>query len=310
MTPARAWVALGSGRRLDLLNPSPHDFEDRDLAVGLSRTYRWGGHSRWEHPLTVAQHSLTVLAIRQAHAALSGTPLTPGQALRELLHDAEEALAGPFDPVAPLKPHLGEGYARLVERLHEAVAERYALPPWSPEERALHKRADRLAAASEALHVAGWGRGEIKGCLGIALEPLETDPLQDPSAAETGHLPWEPWPSHLACERLLQELTTLAAAHRRDTTLCALQQAFLRLPARARARLGHIPDGNGPSDALVLVDAADGSATFEGIVVDGERDESGAWLLGDTEFTILTTDGSPDGELIHVRGWNCSTERL
>lgn len=276
MTPARAWVLLGSGRRLDLLNPSPHDFEDSDLAVGLSRTFRWGGHSRWEHPLAVAQHSLTVLAIRRAHAALSGTPLTPGQALRELLHDAEEALAGPFDPVAPLKPYLGEGYARLAERLHAV----------------------------------GWGRREIRDCLGIALEPLETDPLRDAFTAEMGHLPWESWPSRLACERFLQELTTLAAAHRREMTLSALQQAFLRLPVRARARLSHLPGGSGSSDTLVLVDAADGSGTYEGIVVGGERDESGVWLLGDTEFTILTMDVNPEGELIRVQGWNCRTERL
>lgn len=310
MTPARAWVLLGSGRRLDLLNPSPHDFEDSDLAVGLSGTFRWGGHSRWEHPLTVAQHSLTVLAIRKAHATLSGTPLMPGQALRELLHDAEEALAGPFDPVAPLKPYLGEGYARLAERLHAVVAERYELPAWTPEEHALHKRADRLATASEALHTVGWRRREIRDCLGIALEPLETDPLRDAFTAEMGHLPWESWPSRLACERFLQELTTLAAAHRREMTLSALQQAFLRLPVRARARLSHVPGGSGSSDTLVLVDAADGSGTYEGIVVGGERDESGVWLLGDTEFTILTTDVNPEGELIRVQGWNCTTERL
>ena len=65
MKPDRAWVRLGSGRRLDLLNPQPSQWTDCDLAVGLSRTYRWGGHSRWDLPLSVAQHSLLFLVLRQ-----------------------------------------------------------------------------------------------------------------------------------------------------------------------------------------------------------------------------------------------------
>ena len=82
----RAFVLLKSRRRLDLLNPDPHAWTDDDLAAGLSRTMRWGGASRWEHPLSVAQHSLTVLTIREADGAL-----TPGEALRELLHDATDS---------------------------------------------------------------------------------------------------------------------------------------------------------------------------------------------------------------------------
>jgi hypothetical protein len=65
MKPDRAWVRLSSGRRLDLINPQPGDWTDLDLAVGLSRTYRWGGHSTWDLPLSVAQHSLLVLVLRQ-----------------------------------------------------------------------------------------------------------------------------------------------------------------------------------------------------------------------------------------------------
>ena len=83
----RAWVMLGSGWKLDLLDPSPYGFEDRDLAVGLSRTYRWAGCSRWEEPLSVAQHSLTVLAICRKEADRLGMRLSPGAALRELLRD-------------------------------------------------------------------------------------------------------------------------------------------------------------------------------------------------------------------------------
>jgi len=84
----RAWVLLPSGKRLDLLAPDPASWTDRDLAVGLSRTYRWGGHSRWDLPLSVAQHSLLVLAMRQNMNALQ--PLTRAESLRELLDDADE----------------------------------------------------------------------------------------------------------------------------------------------------------------------------------------------------------------------------
>ena len=83
---ARAFVLLKSGRRLDLLNPDPQAWTDGDLAAGLSRTMRWGGASQWAHPLSVAQHGLTVLAIREAEG-----PLTTQEGLRELLHDATES---------------------------------------------------------------------------------------------------------------------------------------------------------------------------------------------------------------------------
>ena len=78
MTPARAWVRLGSGRPLDLIDPQPHDWQDRDLAVGLSRTYRWGGHSRWALPLSVAQHSLLGVGAAPADAAASATDARRG----------------------------------------------------------------------------------------------------------------------------------------------------------------------------------------------------------------------------------------
>jgi len=85
----RAWILLPSGRRLDLLAPDPGSWTDEDLAIGLSRTYRWGGYSAWDLPLSVAQHSLTVLALATRAA---GRALTPAEALRELLHDGVEAL--------------------------------------------------------------------------------------------------------------------------------------------------------------------------------------------------------------------------
>jgi hypothetical protein len=193
MNAARAWILLPSGRRLDLLAPDPDAWTDRDLAIGLSRTYRWAGYSAWDLPLSVAQHSLTVLALCEASP---GPPLRPAEALRELLHDAVEALMGGWDPITPLKPYLGEGFSQLVARLQAAIDTRYALPAWTPESHARHKQADRLAAASEAYHVAGWSRAAMREHLGIALEPVERDPLAVPE----GMKPWEPWPPRFAEE--------------------------------------------------------------------------------------------------------------
>src|SRR3954462_4195085 len=151
-TEPRAWVRMPSGKRLDLLNPTPFDWDDADLALGLARTYRWGGHSAWPLPLSVAQHSIAVMLLRRAAAA---GPLDPVIELRELLHDAEEGLLG-FDAVSPLKPFLGEGFRELTLRLEQMVFLRYGLPACPPPEPARHKQAARLAAASEAVHVVGW----------------------------------------------------------------------------------------------------------------------------------------------------------
>ena len=191
MRPDRAWVLLRSGKRLNLVDPQPDSWEDQDLAIGLSRTYRWGGHSCWDLPLSVAQHSLLVLVLRQAMQP--DQPQLRREALRELLHDASEGFLS-FDPISPLKPHLGDDFEALDGRLRLAIERRYRLPPWTSHDHALHKRADRLAAASEALHVAGWPREDIRETLDIDLNPIETDPLP----RVDGFLPWEPWPPELA----------------------------------------------------------------------------------------------------------------
>ncbi len=202
----RAWVRMPSERRLDLLDPTPFDWEDSDLALGLARTYRWGGHSAWPLPLSVAQHSLTVMHLRAAAGTAAGLALPPLGALRELLHDAEEGLLG-FDCVSPLKPFLGEGFKALTVRLERAVFLRYGLPHWTPKEHAAHKMADRLAAASEAVHVVGWSAKEVLHTLKIAVPPLSDDPLQ----AIYGGAAWEPWPPAIASERFLAELDRLKA---------------------------------------------------------------------------------------------------
>lgn len=205
----RAWVRMPSGKRLDLLNPTPFDWDDADLALGLARTYRWGGHSAWPLPLSVAQHSIAVMLLRRALSPAPRTPLAPLVELRELLHDAEEGLLG-FDAVSPIKPFLGEGFAALTRRLEHAVFLRYGLPAWTPAEHALHKRADRLAAASEAVHVVGWKIEEVRTTLKIRAAVLEQDPL----AAVYDCRPWEPWPPLLAAERFLAALDQLK--HRID----------------------------------------------------------------------------------------------
>lgn len=202
-TEVRAWVRMPSGRRLDLLDPTPFDWEDADLALGLARTYRWGGHSAWPLPLSVAQHSLTVMHLRRQ---LSPAALSPLAELRELLHDAEEGLLG-FDAISVIKPFLGDGFRALTARLERAVFLRYGLADWSAKDYAIHKRADRLAAASEAVHVVGWTEQEVRKTLKISAVPVGLDPL----VAVYGGTPWEPWPPALACERFLAELDRLKA---------------------------------------------------------------------------------------------------
>jgi len=201
VVPQRAWVLLKSGRRINLLQPGPDDWDDQDLALGLARTYRWGGHSAWDLPLSVAQHSLTVLGLRRA---LATKPLTDAEALRELLHDAEEGFLS-WDPIAPIKPHLGKRFRSLVSALESAIAQRYRLPPWTADTYAAHKHADRLAAASEAFHVVGWSLSEIRDFLEIELDPVSADPVVSPE----GMRPWQPWPPSLAAARFLDTLRAL-----------------------------------------------------------------------------------------------------
>jgi hypothetical protein len=194
----RAWMRLPSGRRLNLMAPDPDAWTDEDLAVRLARTARWGGESCWPRPLSVAQHSLSVLHIVQ----LRGATLSRAAALRELVHDAEEGWLG-FDCISPLKRALGQPFADVTARLMAAVEQLYALPAWTAAERAQHKAADLVAAATEAAHVVGWSAQEIQEVLQLDHVALDVDPL----VAVYGGTPWEPWPADLAAERFLDALT-------------------------------------------------------------------------------------------------------
>lgn len=199
-TKPRAWVRQPSGKHLDLINPSPDDFDDSDLALGLARAFRWGGHSVWERPLSVAQHSLTVLHIRLQ----SDSDLSPRLQLMELFHDAEEGLVG-FDPISPLKALLGPEFQAVMDRLQRAVFSKYGLSEWSEEEYILHKMADVQAAASEAVHVAGWSHAEVRDVLGIQVPPLDKDPL----VGVFSEIPWKPWFSELATSRFTNSMRAL-----------------------------------------------------------------------------------------------------
>lgn len=207
MTQARAWVLLRSKRRFDLLNPTPLDWELSDLAEGEARTFRWGGSSVWDWPLSVAQHSLLTLEI---HRAAAPTGLSPALELANLVHDGAEALGVRWDPITPVKPFLGEGFHAMDRAIQRAIHLRLGLPPDLPVEwKKAIKDADRRAAAAEALHVAGWSSQEIRTTLKIRLAPLVDDPL----VRRYGGTPWEPWPMRLAEERFLTELERLLRRH-------------------------------------------------------------------------------------------------
>lgn len=200
----RAWVRLPSGRRLDLMNPDPSAWLDEDLAIRLARTYRWGGESVWPWPLSVAQHSLLVLALRRQW---SDVPLSRSDALLELLHDAEEGLLG-FDCISPLKDVLGLSFRAVSSRLMAAISARYGLHAWTPAAHIIHKQADSVAAASEAVHCIGWPVHEVRDVLGIVHPVLDVDPLADAYGCQ----PWEPWPAGVAAERFLGALESLRTA--------------------------------------------------------------------------------------------------
>ena len=192
--PPRAWVRLAqrAAARPDL-SPTPFDWTDEDLAIGLARTYRWGGHSIWPGaPLSVAQHSLTVLALRQAAAP---TGLSARAQLRELLHDADEGLIN-FDCISPLKPFLGPAFAALEARLADAIATRYALPPWTAAEKHAHKVADIAAAAHPRPCSSPAGRGPRSARRSASARPsasrTRSPPATAPNRGSHGHpmLPW------------------------------------------------------------------------------------------------------------------------
>jgi 5'-deoxynucleotidase YfbR-like HD superfamily hydrolase len=150
-----------SGRRLDLLDPSPFDVEVEDIAHGLAFVARWNGQTRGEHPYSVAEHSLLV---EELYARIVPRP-EPRWRLAALLHDAPEYVIG--DMISPVKAAVGPGYAELDRRLARAVHLRFGLPAELPAAvKAQIKRADRVSAWLEAVHIAGFAAGEANRFFG------------------------------------------------------------------------------------------------------------------------------------------------
>lgn len=159
----RAWQRMLSGRRLNLLNPSPVDIEIEDIAHGLSRVARWNGQTTGDWAFSVAQHCIMVEAL----AVTLEPKLTPAQRLAALLHDASEYVVG--DMISPFKTAIGCDYRALEDRLQEAIHIRFGLParPAAALKR-LIKKADLHAARIEATGIAGFTETEARKLWGAA----------------------------------------------------------------------------------------------------------------------------------------------
>ena len=152
---ARAWQRMLSGRRLDLLDPSPMDVEIEDIAHGLARVARWNGQTNGDHAFSVAQHSLLVeeIFVRAQPGATQSARLTA------LLHDAPEYVIG--DMISPFKAVVGGGYKLVENRLQIAVHVRFSLAAeTAPALKKQIKAADTIAAYFEATALAGFSDSE------------------------------------------------------------------------------------------------------------------------------------------------------
>jgi 5'-nucleotidase len=190
----RAWQRMLSGRRLDLLDPSPLDIEIADIAHGLARVARWNGQTRGAHIFSVAQHTLLVEAVMREH-----TPRVDIQVrLAALLHDAPEYVIG--DMISPFKAVIGGSYKVVEKRLLSAIHIRFGLRPVLPAdiERQI-KDADMGAAYLEATHLAGFAEAEARRLFG-------SDP-DLPAAMIDDYL--TPWSASKAEKRFLARFKTL-----------------------------------------------------------------------------------------------------
>jgi uncharacterized protein len=183
-----------SGRRLDLLDPSPLDIEIEDIAHGLARVARWNGQTNGDYIFSVAQHTLLVEEIARRRTGTLDRRL--GLAL--LLHDAPEYVIG--DIISPFKAIIGGSYRAVEARLLAAIHLRFGLPPRLPAELlAIIKAADRGAAFLEATALAGFGATEARRFFG-ARPAL-------PTAVEKDYL--NCWPAEAAKRRFLEHFASL-----------------------------------------------------------------------------------------------------
>ena len=164
----RAWQRMLSGRRLDLVDPSPLDIEIADIAHGLARVARWNGQTVGDHAFSVAQHALLVeVLVRRMRPGCDRRTL-----MGALLHDAPEYVIG--DMISPFKAVLGSGYKQVEHRLLAAVHLRFGLPAELPlAVTRLIKRADLASAYLEATRLAGFAEPEARTLFGV---PRGIDP--------------------------------------------------------------------------------------------------------------------------------------
>jgi 5'-deoxynucleotidase YfbR-like HD superfamily hydrolase len=167
MKTPRAWQRMLSGRRLDLLDPTPVDIEVEDIAHGLAFVARWNGQTRGDWPYSVAEHSLLVEEIFSRQNAGIGARWQ----LAALLHDAPEYVIG--DMISPVKAAVGPGYGALDERLTAAVHLRFGLPAVLPVAvKKQIKAADKVSAWLEAVQIAGFSEAEADRFFGRPADAL------------------------------------------------------------------------------------------------------------------------------------------
>jgi 5'-deoxynucleotidase YfbR-like HD superfamily hydrolase len=193
--PPRAWQRMLSGRRLDLLDPSPLDVEIDDIARGLARVARWNGQTEGAHAFSVAQHTLLVDAI----AVMTAPGLEAEGRLAVLLHDAPEYVIG--DLISPFKALLGGEYKAIEARLLAAIHRRFGVAtPLPARLTAAIKAADRIAAYYEATRLAGFEESEARRFFG------------SPKGVDADRLDLKPWPASVAEKRFLSRFKALFAA--------------------------------------------------------------------------------------------------
>ena len=190
----RVWQRMLSGRRLDLIDPSPLDIEIADIAHGLARVARWNGQTSGAHIFSVAQHTLLVEAVMRAHTPRIDDKLR----LAALLHDAPEYVIG--DMISPFKAVLGGDYKLVEKRLLAAIHIRFGLPAVLADDITQQiKAADRGAAYLEATVLAGFRETEAKRLFG-------RDPGLPPSVRNDYLTPWS---AARAEKRFLARFNTL-----------------------------------------------------------------------------------------------------
>jgi len=175
----RAWQRMLSGRRLDLLDPSPLDVEIEDIAHGLARVARWNGQTKGEHAFSVAQHCVLVERI----TAELKPGLTKETRLMALLHDAPEYVIG--DLISPFKVAIGIDYKVLERKLQSAIHLRFGLPAAMPDTLTkLFKKADLIAAYFEATQLAGFEEAVARRLFVVPPASVRTPRLVPLSTAE------------------------------------------------------------------------------------------------------------------------------